>query len=49
MALVSGGGLCKSTNYTVWFAMGESPGGNGKTATSTNYVHIGGVIATTQP
>ncbi len=49
MALVSGGGLCKSANYTVWFAMGESPGGNGKTATSTNYLHIGGVIATTQP
>ena len=48
-AVVAGGGLCKSPNFIVWFAMGESPGGTGVAATSPNYSHIGGVTATTQP
>ena len=49
MALVTGGGLCKSASYTAWFTMGESPGGNGKMQTSTSYQHMSGLIATTQP
>ena len=49
MAVVSGGGLCKSPNYTLWYALGESPGGNGELQSSTNFIHSSGVIATTQP
>jgi len=49
MAVVAGGGLVKSANHVLWFSVGESPGGTGKTQTSTNYRHESGVIATTQP
>ncbi len=49
MALTAGGGLSQSTNYKLWFAMGESPGGTGEVLQSTNYRFIGGVVATTQP
>ncbi len=49
MALTAGGGLSQSTNYTLWFALGEGPGGNGEILTSTNYTFVGGVVATTQP
>ncbi len=49
MATVAGGGLSKSNNYTLWFTVGESPGGTGKTQTSSNYTHKTGLVVTTQP
>ena len=48
-AVVTGGGLCQSAGYTLWFSMGDSPGGNGKPASSPSYQHLSGVVATTQP
>ncbi len=48
-AVVTGGGLCQSPGYMLWFSMGDSPGGNGKPASSPSYQHLSGVIATTQP
>ncbi len=44
-----GGGLVKSANFILWYAVGEGPGGTGLTQTSSNYEHVSGVVANTQP
>ncbi len=46
-SLTGGGTLAKSTNYKVWVAVGESPGGQ-ITSTSTSYKLQSGVIGATQ-
>lgn len=46
-AIVSGGAYSTSTNYTLFGAVGQSPGGNAA-STSTNFQLQGGVIGATQ-
>ncbi len=49
MATVASGGVSYSDQYTVWWTLGESPGGNGNTLASASYSFVGGLIAVTQP
>jgi hypothetical protein len=43
--LVTGGAFSKSTNFTLYWTTGESPGGNG-VMKSTGYKMIGGIVGT---
>ncbi len=49
MATVTGGGFARCPKYSVWLAVGESPGGNGEVLANEKYSFVGGVVITTQP
>jgi hypothetical protein len=48
MDIVTGGGVLKSTSYTLYSTVGEGPGGNG-VMSSAKYKMTAGLLGTTQP